>query len=456
MSQPGSEGKTLLNIALPLTAAYVAEMGMVITDMIIVGRLGPQALAAVGLAGDMFWVILLIGMGVISIVGVLAAQSLGAGDQPGVVAAGEQGMIAALITSVPIMLVVWMFGPLLSLANQDPDVVRLVNEYARMLVWGTLPFLGFTVLRNYVTALARSAAIGWITVAAVGLNLLLNYTLVYGKFGFEALGVAGAGIGTSLVNLVMFATLAVYMTRTKALQRFRFSLIPRRINREVLGELLRLGSPVALTQILNGGMFSAAAVCVGMIGAATLAAQQIIYSVVYLALSAASGVADAVRVRVAFGVGRKNVAAVERSARLGLSMAALASLAAALVLWIWPEYLVRVFLTAGSEENAESLRIALALSSAAGLFLFFDGTQLVLANAARGLRDTSMPLLISLLGYWVVGMGVGVVLCFPLEMGAQGLWTGLVAGVVFCNFLLFKRFRFSLHRVRRRLAAAGD
>ncbi|MEM6302776.1 MAG: MATE family efflux transporter [Pseudomonadota bacterium] len=457
------EGRTILKIALPLTTAYVAEMGMVITDMIIVGRLGSAELAAVGLAGDLFYVILLSGMGIISIVGVLAAQCLGAGDRDGVVAAGEQGMIAALLTSVPIMIVVWFFGPALFYANQDPEVVALVDAYARMLVWGTFPALGFTVLRNYITALERSAIIGWITVVAVALNLLLNYTLVYGRFGFPPLGVAGAGIGTSLVNLAMFAAMAFYLMRSSVFDGYRIRLLPLRADRAALGELLKLGGPVAMTQILNGGMFSAAAVCVGMISAATLAAQQIVYSVIYLALSAAAGFADAVRIRVAFGVGRQDPAAVANSARLGITMAAAASLVAALVLWLWPEALVRVFLTTSeglsaerAADNTAALSTAVALSAVAGLFLFFDGTQLVIANAVRGLRDTRAPLLISLLGYWLVGLGSGLVFCFSFDWGALGLWIGLVLGVVLCNGLLLKRFRTTLDRVAATLSKRDE
>ena len=183
------ETATILGISLPLTAAYVAEMGMVITDMIIVGRLGSNELAAVGLAGDWFWVLLLIGMGVISIVGVIAAQNLGEGNKRGVIEAGEQGMIAATITSIPVMLCVWYLGPVLGWARQDPEIVQHITDYSRILTWAVIPALWFVVLRNYITALAKSAAVGWITLAALGLNAALNYTLVYGKFGFPALGV---------------------------------------------------------------------------------------------------------------------------------------------------------------------------------------------------------------------------------------------------------------------------
>ena len=281
------EGRTILHLALPLTAAYLAEMGMVITDMIIVGRLGSNELAAVGLAGDLFWISLLIGMGVISIVGVLAAQSLGAGDRRGVTSACEQGMIAATVTALPITACVWYLEPLLALADQDPAVVTLAGSYSRVLAFAVFPALWFVVLRNYVTALARSAAIGWIMAAALMLNLALNYTLVYGHLGLPALGVVGAGIGTTLVNWLMFAALVQYVRRARHLATWRPSIVPRRVDRRVLRDLFGLGMPVALTQILNGGMYSTAAVLLGIIGASTLAAQQILYGVVYLAFSAA-------------------------------------------------------------------------------------------------------------------------------------------------------------------------
>ena len=221
------ETSTILRISLPLTAAYMAEMGMVITDMIIVGRLGSNELAAVGLAGDWFWVLLLIGMGVISIVGVIAAQNLGAGNRAGVVEAGEQGMIAATITSVPVMLSVWYLGPVLGWAKQDPEVVRLITDYSRILTWAVFPALWFVVLRNYITALARSAAIGWITVAALGLNVALNYTLVYGRFGFPALGVVGAAYGTTIVNWVMFGALVAHVLSSGHFSEYRPRIIPQ-------------------------------------------------------------------------------------------------------------------------------------------------------------------------------------------------------------------------------------
>ena len=445
------ETRTILGIGLPLTAAWVAEMAMFITDMIMVGRLGSKELAAVGLAGDWFWVLLLIGMGIISIVGVIVAQCLGAGDRQGVIDACDQGMIVATLASVPVMIGVWYLGPMLAFANQDPEVVSLITGYAKVLTWSVLPALWWVVLRNYVTALAKSAIIGWLTFIALGLNVALNYTLIYGKFGLPALGVVGAGIGTTIVTWLMFFALVFFVLTSKTLQDFRPRIIPRRIDNDLLKEIFRLGVPISLTQVLNGAMFTVAAVIVGMISAAALAAQQILYSVIYLSLCAPGGLGEAVRVRVAYGVGSKSIAASRQSAYISFFLAGLAALMASTILWLFPATLVGIFLDTNDAESSIVLQLSNELSVYAGIFLLLEGTLLVMANAVRGLRDTRSPLWIAMVGYWAVGMGAGIFLCFPLGYGANGLWSGMVVGVLFSNILMYWKFTHRLATVRATL-----
>ena len=158
---------------MPLTAAYVAEIGMFITDMIIVGRLGSNELAAVGLAGDWFWVLLLIGMGVISIVGVFAGQCLGAGDRQGVIASSEQGMIAATAASIPVMLCVWYLGPVLSYAKQDPEVIRLITDYSRILTWAVLPALALNEPNELYAVLRSTSATEISPVASISSRVIV-------------------------------------------------------------------------------------------------------------------------------------------------------------------------------------------------------------------------------------------------------------------------------------------
>ena len=445
------ETRTILAISLPLMAAYVAEMGMMITDMIIVGRLGGNELAAVGLTADWFYVLLLLGMGVVSIVGVLAAQNLGADNKVGVADAVEQGMIAATIMGIPVMLLVWYLGPALEYAKQDAEIIRLITDYSRPLTWGVLPALWFVVLRNFVTALAKSSAIMIITAAALVLNLALNYTLVFGKFGFPALGVVGAGYGTTIVTWLMFLFLAAHVVTSGQFTDYRFALIPQRINYGTLKELFVLGLPVTATQMLNGAMFTVAAILVGMISADILAAQMIAYSVIYLALSVSVALGDAVRVRVAYGIGIRSSDAARQSAHISFFLAIATIIIASGVLWVFPEFLVGIFLDITNVANASTLEIALGLSVYAGWFLLFDGVLIVSANAIRGLRDTRTPLWISMAGYWGIGLGVGTWLCFPLGYGATGLWWGLILGPVFSNVLMFWRFHVRLAQAERQL-----
>lgn len=445
------ELRTVTGISVPLVTAYLAEMGMMITDMIIVGRLGSDELAAVGLTADWFYVLLLIGMGTVSMVGVLAAHSLGAGHRQGVVDAAEQGLVAATIMSLPVMLGVWYLGPALALAKQDAEIVRLVTAYAHPLTLGVLPVLWFTVLRNYITALARAQVIMVITAGALLLNLALNYTLVYGKFGMPALGVVGAGIGTTIVNWAIFGVLSAHVLLSRPYATWRFRLLPATIKPEVLRDIFVLGLPITGAQLLGGGMFTVAAVLVGMLGADLLAAQQIVYTVIYIALSASLAIGDAVRVRVAYGIGSGSVAAARRSAVIGLAMAGAVTAAASLALWLAPGLIVSIFLDTSDVANASVLLLAVGLSVYAGMFQLFDGVLIVMANALRGLRDTRSPMWIVLSGYWVVGIGIGSILCFPLGYGAAGLWWGLVLGPIVGLGLMTARFRRRLAEAQARL-----
>jgi MATE family multidrug resistance protein len=437
-------------------AAYVAEMGMMITDMIIVGRLGSNELAAVGLTADWFYVLLLIGMGFISIVGVLVAHSYGAGDRHAVKEYAEQGMIVATICSIPVMLAVWYLGPALQFADQDPDVISLIYDYSRPLALGVLPALWFVVLRNYVAALEKASGIMTITVMALIANLAINYTLVFGKFGFPALGVTGAAYGTSIVTWLMFLTLAIHVRRSDGLKSFRISIIPRSFNKDRCLEIFRLGLPVTGAQMLGAGMFTFVAIMAGMLGADFLAAQMVVYSVIYIGMSASLALGDAIRVRVAFGIGQRSVAAARQSASIALSITAVTIMIASLFLWIYPEVLVGFFLNTSDSDNAVVQEIAIGFSIYAGLFLLTDGTFIVVANGLRGLRDTQSTFWITIVAYWVVGIGVGAWLCFSMGYGAIGLWWGLVAGSIIGIVLMLARLRSQFALAESRMSATAE
>ena len=449
------ETRTILAISMPLMAAYIAEMGMMITDMIIVGRLGSNELAAVGLTADWFYVLLVIGMGVISIVGVLVAQSLGEGNMQAIRDSAEQGMIVATLCAIPVTLAIWYLGPVLQFTNQDPDVIRLIREYSRPLAFGVMPALWFVVLRNYVAALGKASGIMTITVLALVVNLGINYALVFGKFGLPALGVTGAAYGTSIVNWMMFLILAFHVKFSKTFQGFPLSIFPRQFQKALCKEILRLGLPVTGAQMLSAAMFTVAAVLVGMLSADILAAQMVIYSVIYFGMSASLALGDAIRVRVAYGIGIRSAAAARQSASIAIGLSVGIVLAASLFLWFFPSLLVGVFLDTSDPANAGVVGIAVGFSGVAGLFLLIDGTLMVIANGLKGLRDTKSTFWISMIGYWVIGMSFGSWLCFPQGYGAKGLWWGLVAGALIGIVMMLTRFRSQFALIDSRLSATN-
>jgi MATE family multidrug resistance protein len=284
------------------------------------------------------------------------------------------------------------------------------------------------------------------------LNLFINYALVFGKFGFPALGVTGADYGTVIVNWLMFLTMAAHVIFSKTFAHGRPSLLPRRIDPKIFREILTLGLPVTAAQILGGAMFTLAAIFVGVIGADTLAAQQIVYTVIYVALSASIAIGDAVRVRVAYGIGTLSAAAARQSANISFALGAAATLLASGTLWLFPQEIVGIFLNTGDAANSDVMLIAVLLAPYAATFLLFDGVLMVIANALRGLRDTRSPLWIAAAGYWLVGLVAAYWLCFVMDQGATGLWLGLIGGALVAIVLMTMRYRIRMAQTTTRLA----
>ena len=433
------ERASLAAISGPLIAAYLVEMAMLIIDMIIVGHLGSIELAAVGLAGDWFYVLLLIGMGTVSMVAVLVAHARGRGDMQAAGRVVEQGLLVATVFSLPVMIATWYLAPLLELAGQDPRVVAAVAPYTHALAFAVLPILWFTVLRNYVTAVEKPMVIFVLSIAALILNAGLNYTLVFGHFGFPALGVFGAGLGTTIVSWLMFFALAMHVGGAGGL-RVRWSRAIARPDPPLAGRLVSLGLPVAGAQLLSGGMFTVAAVLVGLLGAFQLAAQQIVYTVVYVSLSIAAGLGDAVRVRVAFGTGKGSPPAARQAAAITLRMGLVVLGLGAMVLWFLPGAIVGLFLDSAQPDAAAVREAAVSFAFAAGLFQLLIGLQIIAANAMRGLGDTRTPMFYAVLGYWLLGLGSGTVACFAFGLGGVGLWWGMTGGVAVSATLMTLAF----------------
>ncbi len=434
------EAKLLLVIALPLAAAYLAEFAMFVTTKIVVGRLGYHELAAVGLAADLAFEVLIVLMGLLSVVGVLVAQAEGAGDKQVGGLAARQGFIVATALGVPATLLVWHMDGIMAFLGQDPVVVDLARPYLRAVAWTVQPVLWFSVLRTFVAALARTGAVMVITVAAVGLNYLLTLGLVEGAFGLPRLGLAGAGWATTLVSWAMLLCLFLYAFRTATFRGYGLFRGRLRLDLAVCREIVRLGVPVAGLVIFEAGLFLAVSILSGVLGAVPLAAYQVLMGWVGIAFVLAHGLAEAGMVRVAYGIGSGSRAAARQAGLLVMAMGVVVLACMMVIPLSLPEVLVGVYLAPDDPGFAAVAALTAQLLVIAALFQVFDGLQVIASLVLRGLKDTIVPLWLGGFGYWVLGIGGGCLFAFPLGMGAVGLWWGMALGLCVTGSLLAWRF----------------
>ncbi|MFP4125362.1 MAG: MATE family efflux transporter [Alphaproteobacteria bacterium] len=429
----------LAALAGPLALAQLAQIAINTTDLVMMGWLGTEALAAGGLAVNIWILPALFGIGVASAIPPLVAEALGARQPRRVRRAVRQGLWVTAVVTVPPALALAFSAPLLQSLGQTPAVAADAEAYLRAAALG-LPFAAFTMaLRGFVTSFGHTRAVLAVMAAAVVVNALSNYALMFGHFGLPRLELVGAGISSTLVNIATFAALAVLASRVAPYRRYRIFARLWRPDWTVFAAVLKLGLPIGLTLLLEVGMFSAAALLVGTLGPVPLAAHNIALQLCAIIFMVPLGVSQAATIRVALAAGRRDGAGIRRVGTLaaGLAVAIMTVPAAAFLLV--PGWLVRPFL----DDPAAQTRLvetAVGLLGVAALFQIADGLQVVGAGLLRGLKDTTVPMLYAGFGYWLCGFGAAAALLWLAEAGARGVWVGLLIGLTVTAALALRRF----------------
>lgn len=425
-------------LALPLILAQLAQMSMSFVDTLMVGRLGNASLAGIALGSSIFFLALIVCSGVLFAVGPTVSQAFGAGDLETAGRAAQQSFFLALLLFVPALMLFWQVGPLLARLGQEPQTAALATGYVQAIAWGFLPALLTTGLRGLLEGISNPRPVMFIALAGVGLNVFANYTLMFGNFGFPALGLVGTGWASAFTYWMTFLALALYVHRALP----QFGVFRRlRVQRRVLWTLLRVGWPIGLTLGFESALFSATAILMGVLGTVPLAAHQIAIQSASFTFMVPLGLASATAVRVGQAAGRRDAAGVRRAGWVGIALSAAVMLLSALTFWLLPERVVSLYLRLDDPSNAAVVRTAVQFLAFAAAFQVFDGLQVSAAGALRGLKDTRAPMLISLFSYWGIGLSSGALLAFTLGLGGRGLWLGLVLGLVAAALLLVGRFR---------------
>ena len=439
-----------LRLAIPLALTQLGQIAMMTTDLAFIGRLGDDSVAAAALAGTVYFVSFTFGMGLVSAVAPLAAQAFGARDPRLVRRALRTGLWAAFLIALPIMAVP-LFGERILLAlGQPPGPARLAQQYLFGLAWGVAPALALLAIRGFMGAVNRPGPVLWITLAAIPANALLVYLLLFGAWGLPRFGLFGAGLATTLVNFGTFLAGLWFVTTRQPFRKYHVLGRIWRVDGELMRRLIVIGAPISIAFLMEYGLFSAAALLMGLIGTAALAAHQVALQVTAILFMVPFGISMAATVRVGQAYGRKDPEAVSRAgfvaAALGIVLAA--ALTLAVVISRYP--IARLFFGEGAAHADAAVELTATLLLVGATFFIPDGVQSILAGALRGMNDTRIPLLFAALGYWLIGFTCAWALGFHTQLGAVGVWIGLSVGTAVYATLLAVRFRL----LARRLAAS--
>jgi multidrug resistance protein, MATE family len=428
-------------LALPMALTQLSQIAMMTTDLAFIGRLGGAAVAAAALAGTVYFVSFTFGMGLTSAVAPLAAQAFGADDPRMVRRSLRTGLWASLLLSLPIMVFPLRGEQILLLLGQAPEAAQLAQHYLFGVTWGVAPALWFLAIRSFMGAVNRPRPVLWITLAAIPVNALLVYLLMYGKLGLPRLELFGVGLATTLVNCATFIAALWFATRRKPFSDYHILARLWRIDWSLMRQLFAIGLPISIAFLLEYGLFSGAALLMGLISTTALAAHQIALQVTAILFMIPFGISMAATVRVGHAVGRNDAPGVRRAGLvamlLGVMIAAILTLAV-----VATRFDIADFFLGGAAENASATtELAATLLLVGASFFVTDAMQSIAVGSLRGLKDTRVPLLFAGLGYWLIGFPLSWLLAFHSDLGPIGVWVGLSIGTAVYATLLVLRLR---------------
>lgn len=424
-----TELQAILRLAGPLIAAQLAYVAMVFTDTLMMGKLGPDALAAGGLGASTYAFVSTVCSGVVAATGNLVAIRHGARDRAGTAAATQAGLWVGLGLALLAGALLWNLEALLLILGQAPATVHGTMSFLHSILFALPGYLAFMVLRGFTSAIERPGPVMAISALGALANLGLNYAFLDGWFGLPRLGLAGIGLVTAIVMNLLPLILALYLRWHPAYAAYPLLRGLGRPQRGQIAETLRLGLPIGGTYAVESGMFAVATLCMGAIGTTALAAHQIAIQSVYLAFMVPVGISYAVTFRIGqhYGAGRLHEA--RRAGRVGIGFGALCMFAFALLFWLAPRQVIGLFLNLEQPANQAVVQLAVSLLAIAAWFELFDGLQSIAMGAIRGLKDARTTFLVGLAGYWLAGVPLAWLLAFPFGWGPHGVWWGLAAGL---------------------------
>ena len=419
-------------------------------DTVMVGRLGAGPLAAVAVGNGLSLTVIVLGMGILLGLDPIVAQAFGAGRERDCGRAMRHGLVLALLIALPMMLMLSQARWVLAATGQPDAVVEGGSAYVLATIPGVIPFLVFTVFRQFLQGIGHVRPAMWIILGANAINFVANWMLIYGNAGAPALGAAGAAWATTLSRTAMALAIAVYVFAQRDLRRFAVMAPRGPLDRALVVRIARVGGPVGMQLAMELGVFAASSLLMGRLGTLALAGHQIALNVCSVTFMVPLGLSATAAVRVGHALGRGDVQAARRAAHacwaLGLGFMTLS----AICVGAWRADLARLY-----TQDVDVVAMGAALLMIGAAFQIPDGGQTIGIGALRGAADTRGPMWITIVGYWCVALPLSWLLAFEVGLGPRGVWWGLTAGLSFVAIALATRFHRRVRPENLALLEAG-
>ena len=436
-----SELGAFLRLAVPLASAQFAQVATGFVDTVMMGRLGPQTLAAGALASMTFFACFIITSGVVAGASPLVAESYGAGNKKRIEKITRQGLWLSFVIAVPVMIVLAHLSGLMRQLGQAEVTIQLVSSYLNTIVWGLFPALAFAMLRGVISALSEARPVMVIVVLGTAFNILANYALGFGKLGFPRMELSGLALGSVLTFWLMFLALVVYLASAGQFKDYQFFRSLQKVNLKVLWEVTKLGAPIGAFYVLEIGVYTTISYLVGTIGIDELGAYQLGFQTTNLLFMVPLGMSFAVTARVGQWLGQKDIEGVRRAGLVSIFAGAFWTAIVSIILLCFPQSVVGLYIDIHAPENQRIVEIAVSILRIAAISHVFDGVQKIAYGALQGIQDTRIPALFSFLAYWCIGLVTGYWLAFTQNLGVVGFWIGLLAAVVVSAAFFLWRFK---------------
>lgn len=427
-----AEIRQTLALGIPMAGAQLSQLAMTTISVGLVGRLPGNGLASMAVGNAVYSLFLVFGIGLVAAVNPLVSQAHGARRPDEATRALGIGVGCALVYGLLAQLCLYHVDLLYAYLGYSSEVTKFATEFVRTLMIGLPGFLSFLAFKYYLDSTSRPKFAFVVAFGAIGLNALLGYLLVLGRWGVPSLGVMGAGLSTSSVNIIM--AFALYYGVRKELP-------PGFLRHGVadVREFLALGLPVAGTLLMEVGLFAVCALLMGHLGANEAAAHQIVATCSSTTFMIPLGISFAGATRVGQAVGARQLSRVRPAGLAAVSVGVASMLVSGFVFLTFPGVLVKILWNPDDGGGAVS-SLAMELFAIAAVFQLFDGLQATSSGALRGVKDVKVPMLIGFVSYWMVGLVVATWLGLFTPLRHRGVWLGLLSGLAFAGITLFVRF----------------